>query len=183
MHSGVDTPSSHGTRRVDPTAYITRHRDAGNDPIASWHHRTLLMHNRTGSTLIEQVILLAVLGVCAAVGVAGGARVLDAATVHGASREVAELFAMARDRAMATGARTAVHLDQVNHRVVVHTGSDTLAKLDLHHTRATRLNATRDSMAYLPSGLGYGAANLRVIVSRGSSHDTITISRLGRVRR
>jgi hypothetical protein len=38
-------------------------------------------------------------------------------------------------------------------------------------------------MAYSASGLGFGAANMRVIVSRGASADTITVSRLGRVRR
>jgi len=38
-------------------------------------------------------------------------------------------------------------------------------------------------MAYAASGLGYGASNLRVIVRRGASADTITVSRLGRVKR
>lgn len=141
------------------------------------------MANRAGSTLIEQIILLTLLGTCSAVAIAGGARLLDAAAVHGASREVAELFVLARDRAMATGARTAIHIDAPNARVVVHTGTDTLARLDLRQSRALQLDATRDSMAYLPSGLGFGAANLRVILSRGSSRDTITVSRLGRVRR
>jgi hypothetical protein len=42
--------------------------------------------------------------------------------------------------------------------------------------------ATRDSMAYLPSGLGYGAANMSVFLERGDRLDTISISRLGRVR-
>jgi len=141
------------------------------------------MRARAGTTLVEQVILLAVLGVLAAVGIVGGARVLDTATVHGAAREVSELFALARDRAMATGMRTAVRLDAATDRVVVHSGVDTLASVDLHAGRAVNLETTRDSMAYLSSGLGYGAANLRVIVSRGSSRDTITVSRLGRVRR
>lgn len=141
------------------------------------------MRTRDGSTLIEQVILLAVLGVLTATGVAGGARLFNAATVHGAAREVAELFAMARDRAMATGTRTAVRLDVARGRLAVHAGSDTLARLDLQSSRAVRLESSRDSMAYLSSGLGYGAANLRVIVSRGASRDTLTVSRLGRVRR
>ena len=141
------------------------------------------MRTRHGSTLIEQVILLAVLGVVTAVGVVGGSRLLDTATVHGATREVAELFSLARDRAMATGTLTAVQLDAVRARVVVHSGTDTLARLDLRRQHAVRLEATRDSMAYLSSGLGYGAANLRVIISRGASHDTLTVSRLGRVRR
>jgi hypothetical protein len=141
------------------------------------------MRPRDGSTLIEQVILLAVLGVVTAVGVAGSSRLLDTATVHAATREVGEVFALARDRAMATGTRTAVHLDVARARVVVHSGVDTLARLDLHQQHAVRIEVTRDSMSYLASGLGYGAANLRVIVSRGTSRDTLTVSRLGRVRR
>lgn len=141
------------------------------------------MPPRNGSTLIEQLLLLVVLSVCLGIATRAGVRVLDAATVHGAARDVSELFAMARDRAMATGTRTAVQLDHRAHRVLVNAGTDTFARLDLASGRAVLLNATRDSMAYLSSGLGYGAANLRVILSRGASADTITVSRLGRVRR
>jgi Tfp pilus assembly protein FimT len=141
------------------------------------------MRVRTGSVLLEQVILMSLIGICVAVGAAGSARALDAAAVRGATREIAELLSLARDRAMATGTRTAVRLDNVAARVVVHAGSDTIARLDLLSTRDVRLASTRDSMAYLSSGLGYGAANLRIIVSRGRSHDTLTVSRLGRVRR
>ena len=141
------------------------------------------MRTRVGSTLIEQVIAVAMLGLCSATIVAGGSRMLDAASVHNAAREVSELFALARDRAMVTGTRTAVQLDPTQHRVVVHARQDTLARIELYRDHSVRLESTRDSMAYLPSGLGYGAANLRVIVSRGASRDTINVSRLGRVRR
>jgi Tfp pilus assembly protein FimT len=140
-------------------------------------------HARRGTTLVEQVVLLAVLGVCSAVAVTGAARLLTTVAVHGAAREVAELFALARDRAMATGERVSVRLDGPAGRVLVHAGEDTLARLELYASQKISLTATRDSMAYLPSGLGYGAANLRVIVARGASRDTITVSRLGRVKR
>lgn len=149
--------------------------------VGSVHHAA--MTNRTGTTLIEHIMLLAALGVCLSVMVTGGARLLNTAAVHGASREVAELFAMARDRAVATGTRTAIHLDPVRHRIVVHAWNDTLARLELQRDQGILLESTRDSMAYLPSGLGYGAANLRVILKRGASRDTITVSRLGRVKR
>ncbi len=141
------------------------------------------MHARSGSVLLEQVILLSVLGLCIAVGAAGSARALDAAAVRGATREIAELLSLARDRAMATGTRTAVRLDGRTSRVVVYAGTDTFARLDLRLTRGVAVASTRDSMAYLSSGLGFGAANLRIIVSRGRSQDTLTVSRLGRVRR
>jgi len=141
------------------------------------------MKRRVGSTLVEQVVVMAVVGVCSATIIAGGSRVLDAASVHNAAREVSELFAMARDRAMATGTRTAVQLDVAQNRITVHAREDTLARVELLRDYAVHLETTRDSMAYLPSGLGYGAANLRVIVSRGASRDTINVSRLGRVRR
>jgi type II secretory pathway pseudopilin PulG len=141
------------------------------------------MIRRTGSTLIEQVILLAVLGGCAAVAFASGVRAMDTAHVHGAAQEVVELFAFARDRAMATGTRTAVRLDVPGQRLVIHADTDTLARLELQRGHAVRLESTRDSMAYLASGLGFGAANLRIVLSRGASRDTILVSRLGRVRR
>jgi hypothetical protein len=33
------------------------------------------------------------------------------------------------------------------------------------------------------NGMGYGAANTRAIVTRGIAAETVTVSRLGRVRR
>ncbi len=141
------------------------------------------MPARSGSVLLEQVILLSVLGICVAVGAAGSARALDAAAVRGASREIVELLALARDRAMATGTRTAIRLDGRSSRIVVYAGTDTFARLDVRTSRRVTVSSTRDSLAYLSSGLGYGAANLRIIVSRGRSYDTLTVSRLGRVRR
>jgi hypothetical protein len=74
-----------------------------------------------------------------------------------------------------------VRIDAAQRRLTVHTGTDTLARTILPDGLTMR--TTRDSLAYAPSGLGYGAANLRVIVSRGRSADTITVSRLGRVAR
>jgi Tfp pilus assembly protein FimT len=140
------------------------------------------MPRRSGTTLIEQVVVLAVLGVFAATGVVAGARLLDTATVHGAARDVSGLLELARDRAMATGTATAVQLDAPHRRLVVHAGADTIARLELG-PRAVALSVSRDSIAYTATGLGFGAANLRAIITRGASADTVTVSRLGRVKR
>lgn len=139
-------------------------------------------HTRAGTTTIEQLVVLALLGVIAAIAVTSGASLLAAAAVDSASRETANLFAFARDRALAGNVRTAVRLDEVRQRVVVHQEADTVASADFR-ARGVNLQATRDSMAYAPSGLGVGAANLRVVLRRGAHSDTITVSRLGRVAR
>jgi Tfp pilus assembly protein FimT len=136
---------------------------------------------RSGVTLIEQLGVLALAAILLAITVVSGARLLDAMAVSAASQELVDLVAGARDAAFATQRRTAVRFDAPEGRVLVHAESDTIARTVL--TAGIRLEATRDSMAYAPSGLGYGAANLRLIVSRGRSADTITISRLGRVSR
>jgi hypothetical protein len=133
-----------------------------------------------GSTTIEQLLVLVTLGLLFSIALATGVPLLQAAAVETASRETASLFALARDHALATGVRTAVRLDALHQRVMVHRGLDTLAVADFV-LRGVRLESTRDSMAYGASGLGVGAANLRIILSRGSRADTLTVSRLGRL--
>jgi len=125
--------------------------------------------------------VLSLLGVLLAVTAVGGARLLNAAAVHSAAREVRDLLAFARDQAVANSTRVAVRFESSPARVLVHRGSDTIARTDLSRTNV-RLEATRDSMAYGPAGLGVGASNLRLLLTRGARQDTIVISRLGRVR-
>ena len=132
---------------------------------------------------MEQLWLLVISGIVLSASVVGGARLLDSAAVRTSANDVADLFAIARDQAIATGKRTAVRIDRTEGRLVIHANVDTLMRLELARLRAVSIESTRDSMAYAASGLGYGASNLRVIVRRGASADTITVSRLGRVKR
>jgi hypothetical protein len=138
---------------------------------------------RTGSTLVEQLWVLLITGILLATTVAGGAHLLDAMVVRAGARAVADAFTIARDHALADGVQTAVRLDAPAGRVVVHAETDTLVRLELLRQHGIRIESSRDSMAYGLSGLGFGAANLRVIMRRGASADTVTVSRLGRVKR
>jgi Tfp pilus assembly protein FimT len=125
--------------------------------------------------------VLAVVGVLLAVSVPSAAQLLDTATVLVARQEATALLALARGHALAAGRATAVSVQGAEARLVVHAGTDTLRAASWRALGVT-LDATRDSLAYGPDGLGVGAANLRLILRRGAAADTLSVSRLGRVR-
>lgn len=133
--------------------------------------------------MIEVVATLALLAVVLAVAIPRLAHARDVWAVQGAAASLTRAMALGRQLAGQRGQRTALRLDTARGRVVVAAGPDTLARRDLHETFGVRLVASRDSIAWSPSGLGYGAANTRVIVRRGQAADTVTVSRLGRVQR
>ena len=135
-----------------------------------------------GASLVELLCVLVLTGGVAAVATTSGGALFAALDVTMAAQETVNLLALARDHAIATGRRTAVRFDGAATRVVVHAAQDTLAIGDFHG-RGLTLRATRDSLSYAPSGLGVGAANLQIVLTRSSRADTITVSRLGRVQR
>lgn len=137
---------------------------------------------RTGITLLELLIALAVLAILAAMAVPRVTDRRDRIAVRHAARLIADALATARSEAMAISQPVAVQLDAPHATLTVHAESDTLARLMLGGSHGVSLRATRDSMAYTPGGLGLGAANLTIAVTRGSAAETVTVSRLGRVR-
>lgn len=136
-----------------------------------------------GFTLVEIVLVLSVIGVFTSVAVPGIVRARDRAAVHGATSAVVSALADARHQALRWQRRTAIRFDTLSASVVVHAGTDTLERLALRAQFDVSLDATRDSVAFYPTGLGYGAANTRLIVSRGLAAETVSVSRAGRVRR
>jgi prepilin-type N-terminal cleavage/methylation domain-containing protein len=136
-----------------------------------------------GVTLVELLVALAVASVLAAVTLRGLRAVAAREAVRAAAGEVRTAFATARTLAVARGARAAVRIDTLAGRVVVHAGVDTVWRAAPGADHGVRLAATRDSMAYAGgSGLGHGAANLRVVVRRGWAAETVVVARAGRVR-
>jgi len=137
---------------------------------------------RSGVTLIDQLLAISLLGITMAITIHGAGSVRDRFAVRTAARAVREALGLAREQAIAGGARAAVRFGSRDGTVTVFMSGDSLHRARLTHTYGVTLDATRDSMAYLPSGLGYGAANVRLVLRRGAHADTVTVSRLGRVR-
>lgn len=138
---------------------------------------------RPGSTLLELAMVIALLGLCAGIAIPRLGAQRDRAASDAAAASVTAALTAARAAALRGAAVTAIRFDTAAATIVVHTASDTLLQRDLGAVHGVRLAASRDSIAFAPNGLGYGAANARIIVTRGAAADTLTVSRLGRLRR
>jgi Tfp pilus assembly protein FimT len=141
-----------------------------------------LMALPAGFTLFQILVAASIMGLLAALGISRINARLDSMAVHGAAADIAGAFALARQAALVRSAYVAVHVDSGRRSVSVASGTDTLLKRLVGTVHGVSLRSNRDSMSYDPIGLGFGAANQSIIVSRGSAVDTVVISRLGRVR-
>ena len=138
---------------------------------------------RAGFTLIELLFVVSIIGILAGIAVPRTRHLLDSAAARGAAADAASMLEMARHAAMARGERVSVDIDSGPARLVMRAGSDTLRRRNEHAIHGVRFSITRSTVAYSPIGLGVGVSNLTLIVSRGSAAETVTVSRLGRVRR
>ncbi|MFI5231761.1 MAG: hypothetical protein ACHQSE_04540 [Gemmatimonadales bacterium] len=137
---------------------------------------------RRGTTIVELLVMVAILGVLAAIAVPRAITAMDRLSVRGAAEDVVLTLAAARAAASRGDSPVSFVADTRNGRVRAVRGGEVLAERDVARGRGVRLEASRESVTFAPGGLGWGAANTTIIVSRRSRSDTIVMSRLGRVR-
>jgi prepilin-type N-terminal cleavage/methylation domain-containing protein len=137
---------------------------------------------RPGYTLAETVVVLLIAGVAMAIVIPRGVRALDRLVVQSAAADVRATHATARAHAIAGAAAVTVDVDSAMGTLRLRRGTDTLLTRGIGHAHGVRLTRTRDSLTFGSRGLGRGAANLSIVVRRGSAVETVFVSRLGRVR-
>jgi Tfp pilus assembly protein FimT len=106
----------------------------------------------------------------------------ERAAVRGAVADIVATLSTARQLAVAHRGRVAVSVDAADGVLRVIRDGDTVTSRALGRMFGVTLGSTRDSLAYDGRGLGSGAANLTFVVARGTTADTVVVSRLGRVR-
>jgi prepilin-type N-terminal cleavage/methylation domain-containing protein len=138
-----------------------------------------------GFTLIELVVVLVILMVVIALGVPRLQPAFDRIATDGAARDLTTAIAVARGAAVLQGTRARLRIGVDSLRVDregAH-GWEPYARWPGPGAAGVALEVTNPEIVFGPMGFGWGPANTRVELRRGSQLETVTTSRVGRVKR
>jgi prepilin-type N-terminal cleavage/methylation domain-containing protein len=138
------------------------------------------MFSRAAFTLIEMVVVCAVIGILVGIAAPRMRATADGFAVEAAARDAANALALGRLAALRHGGAE-VRLDTLSITVRA-AGRDVLVR-PIVRMHGVRLRATPAVVRYAATGIATGLSNGSIVISRGSRADTIFVSRLGRVRR
>ena len=138
--------------------------------------------SRRGVTLLELLVALTMAAILFAIAIPRLGESIARHATRAAAGDVSSMLSAARQIAATTtgGAAVGFHSPSATVRLIV--PGDTVRTLALRSLHGVALRATRDSIAYDARGIGYGAANVSVVLSRGAAAETLVVSRLGRLR-
>ena len=137
---------------------------------------------RQGFTLLEVTVVMIIAAVLLALVGPRFAGQRDRVAVVAAAGELGSIFSNARQMAIARRTMVAVVVDTAGGSIEVHSRGRRISRRNFLAAYGTVVSANRDSAVYDARGLGYGASNMTLALRRGSIVDTLTMSRLGRVR-
>lgn len=140
---------------------------------------------RRGLTLAELVVVLAIVVIVIAITLPRLSGIRDWIAVNAAAQDVTTSIAVARNAAIMQGVRSRAVIDADSLRMDRWQG-DSWGPMErwpgpLQH--GVGLAVTNPVIVFDPIGLGWGVSNTRIELRRGDRVETITVSRLGRVKR
>lgn len=138
---------------------------------------------RRGVTLPEIATVLAIIGVAVTASAPHVGAWRDRTAVRRAATELAAFYELARLEAIYRAARVRVEFGADSLRAVLEDGSDLIVLARAGPSRhGVGFSASRPVIRIHPNGLGAGGANTTLVLTRGAVAESLTTSRLGRLR-
>ena len=137
-----------------------------------------------GVTLIELVIALVLVGFLCAILAPVAWRWSDRWSVGRAATEVSAFYHLARQSAILHGSFLRVEFGSDSLRAVLDDPPDSVVlALAGPGRHGVTLTATRPVIGIEATGFGWGAANTTLVIRKGAAAESLTTSRMGRLKR
>ena len=137
---------------------------------------------RNAHTLWELLAALTIVSTLAAIAAPPALRSRDRATARAAATTLRSTLASARDASLAHASVALVVVDATLATVTVIVDRDTVLRHALMGDFRSLLTASRDTIRFGPTGRAFGASNTTLVIRAGAAAETVTVSRVGRVR-
>lgn len=137
-----------------------------------------------GFTVLELLVVISIAALLVAFWIPRAARLFDWIATERAVRDVTTALAVARHGAVmqATRARLTITADSLRIDRLGRQGWEPWWRRSGPSSHGVTLQISNPVVVFGPSGMGWGVSNTRIVLSRGSQAETITMSRVGRVK-
>src|SRR5947208_7729556 len=138
-----------------------------------------------GFTLLEMIVVTAIAALLLAFWLPRAARLMDWIETERAVRDVTTAFAVGRNGAILQSTRARIVIDTDTLRIdrLGAEGWEPWWRTPGPSRHGVALETSNPIVIFGPTGMGWGASNTTVVLRRGSQAETITMSRVGRVKR
>ena len=137
-----------------------------------------------GFTLLELLVVVCIAAVLAALGIPRAARWLDWLATERAARDVTTALDVGRNGAVMQSTRARITIDPDTLRIdrLGPQGWQPWWRTPGPASHGVTLEVSNPIIVFGPTGMGWGASNTTIVLRRGSQAETITMSRVGRIK-
>ncbi len=137
-----------------------------------------------GFTLLELIVVVAIAAVLLAFWIPRAARLVDWLATERAVRDVTTALAVGRNGAVMQSTRARVVIDTDTLRIdrLGSQGWEPWWRTPGPASHGVTLEVSNPVVTFGPTGMGWGVSNTTIVLRRGSQAETITLSRVGRVK-